>query len=78
MQSLDELLARKRTARNLPAPRVARLVREEAGLTQEELASVLGVSAPAISRWEAGTRHPRRAVAAAYAEALDRLRREAP
>ena len=33
--------------------------RENAGLTQEELADKLGVTRPAIGRWESGATKPR-------------------
>ena len=29
-------------------------LRKEKGLTQEQLASIIGVSAPAVSKWETG------------------------
>ena len=32
--------------------------RKEKGLTQEELASYLGVSKPAVSKWESGQSYP--------------------
>lgn len=35
---------------------VARLRREK-GLTQEQLAACVGVSAPAVSKWETGVSH---------------------
>lgn len=37
--------------------RIAR-ARSERGLTQEELASILGVSWVTVSRWERGERYP--------------------
>jgi transcriptional regulator with XRE-family HTH domain len=57
----------------------ARRVRQAAGLTETEVAAVVGVSMPTISRWESGQRRPRGgAPALAYAELLAELaRREA-
>lgn len=45
-------------------------LRETAGLSRAELAAIVGVSAAAVSRWEAGERCPRGHNAAAYARAL--------
>jgi transcriptional regulator with XRE-family HTH domain len=45
-------------------------VREAAGISQTELAELAGVSAAAISRWEAGHRIPTGPSAIAYARAL--------
>ena len=33
-------------------------LRKEKGLTQEQLASIIGVSAPAVSKWETGNSYP--------------------
>jgi transcriptional regulator with XRE-family HTH domain len=52
--------------------RAARL-RRAAGVSQSELAIAIGVTPSAISRWEAGQRHPRGKQAAAYALALRAL-----
>jgi transcriptional regulator with XRE-family HTH domain len=51
----------------------ARRVRELAGVTQEALASVVGVDDSAVSRWERGLRAPRGAAAVAYAKTLRAL-----
>lgn len=48
----------------------ARITREHAGITQKEMADVLGVSRPAVSMWEAGRRQPGTAHALAYGRAL--------
>ncbi len=37
---------------------IIRNKRLAAGLTQEELAQKVGVSAPAVSKWEKGTSYP--------------------
>ena len=54
--------------------RGARL-RRAALVSQTELASAVGVTASAISRWEGGSRLPRTDEAAAYARELRRLER---
>lgn len=68
-----ELLARSRRRRMLPPPEIRRMLREKAGITQEEIAGALGVSRPAISRWESGARTPRGERLLDYIELLDQL-----
>ena len=72
MDLLDAALTHARR-RRLPDPGIRRLLREQAGLSQDELAEVLGVSRPAVTRWELGKRTPRGDLAERYAAALDRL-----
>lgn len=72
MSLIDEV----RASRRLPTPAVARMIREEAGVTQEALAAELGVHRVTLARWEAGTCAPRAAFRAQYARLLDELRRE--
>jgi transcriptional regulator with XRE-family HTH domain len=38
-----------------------RWAREEAGMSQRKLASIMGVSDATVSRWESGDRHPKHA-----------------
>ena len=71
--SLDQLLARSRATRRLPAPLVRRALRESAGLSQQALASYLEVERATVSRWEGGARTPRGAALERYVELLDRL-----
>ena len=47
-----------------------RRLRDGRGLTLRELASALGVSAPAVSKWEHGSSKPRPRLRSALAEAL--------
>lgn len=42
----------------MPLNIVIREKRKEVGLTQEEIADYLGVSAPAVSKWEKGSTSP--------------------
>jgi DNA-binding transcriptional regulator YiaG len=53
--------------RELAASGEARRIRQAAGLSQADLARACSVSAPAISRWEAGSRIPRGEAARRYA-----------
>jgi DNA-binding transcriptional regulator YiaG len=60
----------------LPDPATARTIREEARASQAELAAVLGVTRPTVSRWEAGSRRPRGRDLDAYIELLAALDEE--
>jgi transcriptional regulator with XRE-family HTH domain len=51
-------------------------LRELAGLSQDEIAALVGVSGAAISYWESGKRRPRQPQAIAYAKALREVARE--
>jgi transcriptional regulator with XRE-family HTH domain len=48
-------------------------LRELAGLTQAEVAELVGVTPAAISRWEAGSRVPSGPSAITYAKTLRRI-----
>ena len=52
------LVEASKRRRSLPNPAVARELRERAGISQDELAYVVGVSGAAVSRWESGKRTP--------------------
>ncbi len=69
----SELLVRARAASRLPTPSRRRSIREAAGATQEELATVIGVSKQALERWEREKAKPRGRHAAAYASLLEQL-----
>ena len=70
---LEQLLAEAQVRNTLPPPQLCRLLRLRAGLSQSQLAEVVGVDRASVSRWEAGLRHPRRRAAVRYAEVLERL-----
>jgi DNA-binding transcriptional regulator YiaG len=55
-----------------PVPERVR-IREAAGVTQAEMAAVLGCSTPAISKWENGERVPTKFAMLAYGKLLDAL-----
>jgi DNA-binding transcriptional regulator YiaG len=75
--ALSLILDKRRLRKRLPDPPMRRLVRERAGITQGDLAQVLGVDRATVSRWESGERDPRPAQLEGYLSALDRLAREA-
>jgi transcriptional regulator with XRE-family HTH domain len=74
---LAEILEKRRARKRLPGPRIRRRVRERAGITQRDLARVLGVDPATVCRWESGERDPRPSQLQAYVAALERLTREA-
>jgi DNA-binding XRE family transcriptional regulator len=51
----------------------ARCIRVEAGITQAELASVVGVVQSALNHWESGKRRPTGEAALRYANTLRTL-----
>jgi DNA-binding transcriptional regulator YiaG len=71
---MSKFIDEVRIAKRLPPPAAARAIRESAGVSQAALAAQLGVARLTVSRWEAGTRKPRRPLAVAYARLLDELR----
>ena len=70
---IDVLLERLRARRSLPPAAERRRSREEAGVSQREMAKALGTSWTSVQRWEEGAR-PRKHESA-YAQVLDELRR---
>jgi DNA-binding transcriptional regulator YiaG len=73
LNGVDELVARARAYGKLPAPTRRRLIREEAAVSQRELARSLGVSTMTLNRWERRLARPRPEHGIAYAEVLARL-----
>jgi DNA-binding transcriptional regulator YiaG len=73
VNSLTEEVLR---SRRLPPPTIARAIRREAGVSQQRLASELGVHRVTVARWEIGMRVPRGALRLHYADVLDELQRE--
>jgi DNA-binding transcriptional regulator YiaG len=70
---LDALLARQAHLRRLPAPPIRRALREHHGLSQCQLAQLLGVDRASVSRYESGDRTPRPSIAERYLDILERL-----
>ncbi len=67
---LSEALAVGRAKRRLPSPAVRHMIRRQAGVTQEDVARLLGVSRPSVTRWESGLRSPRGDVLRRYLDVL--------
>lgn len=70
---MSQLIQEVKRSRSLPRPALARAIREAAGVSQTRLAAELGVHRMTVARWEAGTRTPRNAQRAAYADVLAQL-----
>ncbi|WP_326581873.1 helix-turn-helix domain-containing protein (plasmid) [Actinacidiphila glaucinigra] len=58
---------------DLPAPAERRRLREEAGLTQQQIAQALATRTQSVGDWEAGRREPRPPKRDAYARLLEGL-----
>lgn len=66
MTLIDEVRAR----RQLPAPDIARRIRQDAHVSQARLAQELHVTRATVARWESGARTPRGANLIAYSAIL--------
>jgi DNA-binding transcriptional regulator YiaG len=73
LDELEKLLARRRSSSLLPSPARCRAIREKASLSQEDLARLLGVSRPALTRWESGQRKPFGDNCVRYLSVLERI-----
>jgi DNA-binding XRE family transcriptional regulator len=58
VRKVDALVARGAVVMALPPPALRRALRQQAGLSQQELADALGVWRETVARWESGTRGP--------------------
>lgn len=76
MATIESVLERARARRRLPEPAERRRLREEAGLSQADVAAVVGVGRPEVTRYENGERSPRGEALVRYEKLLRRLRRE--
>jgi predicted transcriptional regulator len=76
--AIEQLLTEARLRQALPPPTLRQFLRERAGLTQREVAQVLGVGRPAVTRYESGAREPRGQVRLVYTELLERLATDPP
>jgi len=68
------LLDEARVARRLPAPTLAKAIRQDAGISASRMAHELGVHRATLARWEAGQHKPRGAKRAAWAQLLENIR----
>jgi transcriptional regulator with XRE-family HTH domain len=75
MTTLAQVAEKVRARRDLPEPAVRRALRIGAGLSQQDIADVCGVTRAAVSRWESGERGVDADHVVLYAELLDMLRR---
>lgn len=66
----------KRAPAQLPAPAARQRIRKSYGVSQSDMASVLGVSRLTVSMWERGQTDPTPEHARRYAELLDQMDRE--
>ena len=74
MSALEDIFYRGQARRRLRAdPDGARLVRLRAGLTQAEVAELVGVNRATIGRWESGHCLPRGQALERYTDILKRL-----
>ncbi|WP_079049421.1 helix-turn-helix transcriptional regulator [Streptomyces torulosus] len=73
----EKIRSRLRVHLDLPPPDERRELREKAGLSQQELADVIGATRQAVSHWEAGLRTPRGVLLDRYVEAIRTLREAA-
>jgi DNA-binding transcriptional regulator YiaG len=75
-KEMDGIRRKTRAHRELPGPALRCAIRQDAGLSQEDVAGAVGVTRAAVSRWETGDRRPRGDLLVAYSELLQGLRRE--
>lgn len=59
-QLLRTYRRRAKTRKALADPKMRRWLRLKAGLTQQQVADVVGVHRMTVARWETGERHPGR------------------
>jgi DNA-binding transcriptional regulator YiaG len=76
METLNGAFSWARNRKSLPGPEARRLLRERAGLKQQDVAAALGVTREAVALWERGARNPRDRYLPRYLEILQRCARE--
>jgi transcriptional regulator with XRE-family HTH domain len=74
--NVTQLLRRFRRRQTLPPAAERARIRQAVGLTQAEIAMVLGVDRTTVCRWERGNRQPRRTHLDKYVALLERLAEE--
>ncbi len=70
---MTNLADRLDAVRRLPPPRMRRAIRQDAGVTQQDVAREMGVHRMTIARWEAGSHQPRGARLVDYIRVLEML-----
>lgn len=79
MTRVEAVIRRSRARQQLrAAPATARALRQQAGLTQQDIADALGVSRVAVCRWESGQRLPIGDMAVRYLALLRAAAGESP
>ena len=73
--TVDQLLQKVRSRRQLPPPNECRQIRIDAGISLREVAAAVGVSHAAIVSWERGSRPRDSEHAASYSRLLTELQR---
>jgi DNA-binding transcriptional regulator YiaG len=76
VDALNAALSRARNRKSLPGPEARRLLRERAGLKQQDIAAALGVTREAVALWESGARNPRDRYLPDYLAILQKCARE--
>lgn len=71
---MTNLAQRLEAATKLPAPRTRRAIRNDAGISQQEIADEIGVHRMTIARWEAGTHQPRGDRLVQYFQIIEQMR----
>lgn len=71
---MSALVEEVRAARQF-RPRVAKAIREAAGISQQRIADELGVHRVSVARWESGERRPVGEIAGRYFALLDGIQR---
>jgi DNA-binding XRE family transcriptional regulator len=72
--AIETSRTRKHLAAAFPSPDMLRMIRQQASLSQAEVAAAIGVSRQAVARYEAGDRTPSEGTSQRYIELLDGLR----
>jgi DNA-binding transcriptional regulator YiaG len=73
MLDLEPIQRKRAATKALPPPLSRKALRQAAGLSQQDIAGVLGVHRETVSRWELGTRTPRGELLVRYLELLHEL-----
>lgn len=76
-QTRERILERIRMRRSLPQPEQRAALRKAAGLSLQDVADAIGVTATTVFYWETGQRNPSARHIDAYMCALDTLREAA-
>lgn len=70
-----EALRQRRAPVQLPPPDQRKAIRTAYGVSQSDVASVLGVTRLTVSMWERGTAEPKPEHARKYSDLLDEMKR---